>query len=276
MREKKEKKRLDTLLVEKELFETRQKAQAAIMAGVVYVNGNKETKSGTKFSQEVLITVKDDYLPFVSRGGLKLAKALDVFNIDLKDRICIDAGASTGGFTDCLLQNGAAMVYAVDVGYGQLDWKLRNDPRVKVIERTNIRYLTPEKLYNDEQSIKASLATIDLSFISVTKVIISLVSLMSYEKHLIILIKPQFEAGRERVTKSGVVKDNKTHISVISTIFDFCKNLELYPVDLTYSPVKGPSGNIEYLGYVTGKPAKDLIDNTLINSIVEKAHKDLD
>lgn len=270
-----EKKRLDILLVEKNFFETRQKAQSAIMAGIVFVNGNKSEKAGTQTYIDSEIEIKGNTCPYVSRGGLKLEKALNEFNIDIKDKICIDAGASSGGFTDCMLQHGASFVYAVDVGYGQIDWKLRNDDRVKVIERTNIRHLTPDILYETSDSQKASVCTIDLSFISVTKVLENIYNLMAEEKNIILLIKPQFEAGRTQVPKTGVVKDKKVHFDVISTVFKHCTTINIFPANLTYSPIKGPSGNIEYLSYLTAYMSSTIIDNVFIQNVIDKAHQEL-
>lgn len=269
------KKRLDILLVEKELFESRQKAQAAIMAGIVYVDHKKEDKPGSQFLSTVFIEVKGNTCPYVSRGGLKLDKALKEFDIDVNDKICIDAGASSGGFTDCLLQHGARLVYAVDVGYGQLDWKLRNDNRVKVFEKTNIRYLTPQQLYDDTKDPVASLCSVDLSFISVTKVLGNILNLLGDEKQLIILIKPQFEAGKGLVPKSGVVKDKSIHIDVINNILNFCSTLNLYLLKLTFSPIKGPSGNIEYLCHVTNFSTEESITRDHISQIVDTAHQEL-
>lgn len=275
MTENNDKIRLDVLLVEKQLFETRQKAQAAIMAGLVLVNDKQETKSGTKLLPDVKIEVKGNACPYVSRGGLKLECAIKDFNLNVKNLVCIDAGASSGGFTDCLLQNGAAYVYAVDVGYGQIDWKLRNDQRVKVIERTNIRYLEQDKLYEDSTKSPATFCTADLSFISVEKVLANILKLMNNEGSFVILIKPQFEAGKHQVPKTGVVKDKKVHFEVIKRIFNFCSTLNLIAEQLTYSPVKGPSGNIEYLCYITNNTNLIELNDDYIMQIVEKAHQEL-
>lgn len=275
MSQHKEKKRLDVLLVEKELFETRQKAQTAIMSGNVFVNDKKETKAGTQISPEAKIDLKGNALPYVSRGGLKLEKALKSFNLDINNAICLDAGASSGGFTDCLLQNGAATVYAIDVGYGQLDWKIRNDHRVKVFERTNIRYLTPQDLYKEQKEQKATICVADLSFISITKVLKNILTLMDKEQHLIILIKPQFEAGKNQVPKTGVIKDKKLHEEIITTIFNFCNTLNLRPINLTHSPIKGPSGNIEYLAYLTNCALETLTGEDIIKNVVNTAHQEL-
>jgi len=266
--------RLDILLVEKGFFETRQKAQAAIMAGIIFVNNKREDKPGSKFDENISIEIKGNSCKYVSRGGLKLEKAIKEFNIDIKDKICIDAGASSGGFTDCLLQHGAAFVYAVDVGYGQIDWKLRNDLKVKVLEKCNIRYLSAENLYADINAPKAQLSTADLSFISVTKVLENITSLMTDQKDIIILIKPQFEAGRNQVPKTGVVKDKNIHFEVIKNICSFVLQLNLTPLNLTYSPIKGPSGNIEYLTYITNH--SDLsINDSVIKSVIDTAFQEL-
>ena len=274
-----QKTRLDILLVEKGFFETRQKAQSAIMAGIVFINGNREDKSGSRFNEDVNIEIKGNSCIYVSRGGLKLEKAIKEFNIDLINKVCIDAGASSGGFTDCLLQHGAAFVYAVDVGYGQIAWKLRNDPRVKVLEKCNIRHLSVENLYDDLNLPKAQLCTMDLSFISVTKVLENITNLMADQKEFIILIKPQFEAGRNQVPKTGVIKDKKIHFEVIKNIFSFVVQIGLIPLNLAYSPIKGPSGNIEYLTYATNQVSKqnlDLnIDDLFINTLVELAFQEL-
>lgn len=275
MTQNKEKIRLDVLLVDKQLFETRQKAQAAIMAGLVFVNDKLETKAGTKLLSDVKIDVKGNACPYVSRGGLKLERALKEFDLDVQNLVCIDAGASSGGFTDCLLQNGARYVYAVDVGYGQIDWKLRNDDRVKVIERTNIRYLEPEKLYEDNIQTPATFCTADLSFISVEKVLANILKLMNHAGSFVILIKPQFEAGKDQVPKTGVVKDKKVHFEVIKRIFNFCSTLDLIAEKLTYSPVKGPSGNIEYLCYITNNTSQSTLTDDYILQIVDKAHQEL-
>ena len=236
------KKRLDILTFEQGLAESREKARALIMSGIVYVNGVKADKAGTSFDENVLIEVRGSRLKYVSRGGLKLEKALEVFPISVEDKVCLDIGSSTGGFTDCMLQNGAKHVYAIDVGRGQLAWKLRNDPRVTCMEKTNIRYVLPSDLPE-----KGSFASIDVSFISLTKVLQPVFSLLSDDGIIVCLIKPQFEAGREQVGKHGVVRDPAVHEEVIRKILEFSRTLNLYPVRLDYSPVKGPEGNIEYL-----------------------------
>ncbi len=243
------KKRLDILLFEKGLASSREKAKALIMAGEVYVDGQKEDKAGSMFAETVSIEVRGNLLPYVSRGGLKLEKAMQAFSLSLTDRVCMDVGASTGGFTDCMLQNGASRVYSVDVGYGQLDWKLRNDERVVCMEKTNIRYLTPEQLPE-----KVSFSSIDVSFISLTKVLLPVRNLLTEDGQIVCLIKPQFEAGREKVGKKGVVRDAAVHLEVIEKVIDYAAGIFLYPCHLTFSPVKGPEGNIEYLLHLLKYP----------------------
>ena len=268
------KQRLDLLLVEKGLFPSREKARTAIMAGEVFVDGQREDKAGSMFREEAEIEVRGNALPYVSRGGLKLAKALEVFPISLFGRICMDVGASTGGFTDCMLQNGAAKVYSVDVGYGQLDWKLRNDPKVVCMEKTNIRYVKPEDVAE-----RISFVSIDVSFISLSKVLPAVRELMTEEGELVCLIKPQFEAGREKVGKKGVVRDPAVHEEVIEAVLRYAADVRLVPSGLTFSPVKGPEGNIEYLLYLkkTGQemPSDDVIP-AQVQQVVREAHETLD
>lgn len=270
-KEKKGKKeRLDKILVERGLFETKSKAQAAIMTGKVQINNQKITKSGFLIYPSEDINITAEKLPYVSRGGFKLEKALKEFNIDLKDKICLDAGASTGGFTDCMLQNGAKYVYAVDVGYGQIDWKLRTDDRVKVIERTNIKNCTFEAVYGEKIDDLAQFASMDLSFISINKVLKNIKKLMNSEEiEIIALIKPQFEAGKGQVPKTGVVKDKKIHFDVIKNIVNFAYDIEIYTQALAFSPIKGPAGNIEYLIHLTSK--KNEFNDDKIMSITEEA-----
>ncbi|MBE5944916.1 MAG: TlyA family RNA methyltransferase, partial [Lachnospiraceae bacterium] len=224
MADKIKKERLDILLVSRGLAPSREKAKAIIMSGIVYVDGNKEDKAGTTFPDTVAIEVKGNTLKYVSRGGLKLEKAMEQFDLRLDDCVCMDVGSSTGGFTDCMLQNGATKVYAVDVGHGQLDWKLRNDPRVVCMEKTNIRYVTPE----DIEDI-LDFASIDVSFISLTKVLMPVRELLKDTGHIVCLIKPQFEAGREKVGKKGVVRDKKVHYEVIDMVTNYATSIELYP-----------------------------------------------
>lgn len=247
------KERLDKILCDLGYFETKSKAQAAIMAGNVKINGEKITKSGYLLSYSESIDIEVKSMPFVSRGGYKLAKAVSAFNLNLKDRICLDAGASTGGFTDCMLQNGAKKVYSVDVGYGQIAWKLRTDERVKVIERINIKKCFDYDIYSNEDERPDFCAT-DLSFISIKKVLENILTLLKPENiDIVTLIKPQFEAGREEVGKNGVVRDKNIHIRVIKEIIDFAQSLGLNALNLTVSPIKGPAGNIEYLVHLSDK-----------------------
>ena len=247
------KERLDKYLTDLGYFETKSKASSAILAGHVKINDEYITKSGFQINpaKEYDIVVKT--MPYVSRGGFKLKKALDAFKFSPKDRICFDAGASTGGFTDCLLQNGAKFVYAVDVGYGQLDWKIRSDERVKTIERTNLKICQIDEIYSTDEPI-ADLLVSDLSFISLTKVLPNLKTLLKPEFHeMICLIKPQFEAGKEKVEKGGVVRDKKVHEEVIQNVIECAKDLNYKINGLTYSSIKGPSGNIEYLVWLSTK-----------------------
>lgn len=237
-----DKERLDVLLVSLGLATSRELAKAYIMAGDVYVDGNKEEKAGTKINVKSKIEVRCREMPYVSRGGFKLEKAMAEFPVNLKDKICMDIGSSTGGFTDCMLQNGASKVYSIDVGYGQLAWKLRNDERVVCMEKTNVRYITDEQVPD-----KPEFASVDVSFISLTKVIPPALAVMSDSAQIVCLIKPQFEAGREKVGKKGVVKDKKVHEEVILKIVDFAFEIEMNVIGISFSPIKGPEGNIEYL-----------------------------
>ncbi len=266
------KERLDVLLVERGLAASREKAKAIIMSGIVYVDGNKEDKAGSTFPTTVDIVVKGNTLRYVSRGGLKLEKAMNNFGLRLDEMVCMDVGSSTGGFTDCMLQNGAVKVYAVDVGHGQLDWKLRNDERVVCMEKTNIRYVTPEDIDD-----RIDFASIDVSFISLTKVLGPVKELLTDEGRIVCLIKPQFEAGREKVGKKGVVRDKNVHSEVIRMVVDFAKSIDLTPLKLDFSPVKGPEGNIEYLLYLAKNIASEseeitVIDDAYIDKIVEDSH----
>ena len=265
------KERLDVLLTERGFFDSREKAKAVIMAGEVFVNGQREDKAGSKFDREVDIEVKGKVLKYVSRGGLKLEKAVEVYDLDLMDKICIDIGSSTGGFTDCMLQNGASKVYAIDVGTNQLAWKLREDKRVVSMEKTNIRYVTEEQIPE-----KADFASVDVSFISLTKVLPAAINLLRNEAHMVCLIKPQFEAGREKVGKKGVVRDFTVHKEVIELVINFAIGLNFFIKGLTFSPVKGPEGNIEYLLYMqkqNRKMSDSEIDSILTNieKVVEEA-----
>ena len=272
------KERLDVLLVKKGLAPSREKAKAVIMAGSVYVDGQKEDKAGSVFDEEsAQIEVRGHVLPYVSRGGLKLEKALKVFPITLTDKICMDIGASTGGFTDCMLQNGAAKVYSVDVGYGQLDWKLRQDDRVVCMEKTNFRYMMPEDI-----SDVLDFASVDVSFISLDKILTPAYALLREQGEMVALIKPQFEAGREKVGKKGVVRDPKVHEEVISRIVRHADEVSFEVLDLSYSPIRGPEGNIEYLIHLRKNPERTVypdipaVFEKKIKEIVEEAHQELE
>ena len=264
------KERLDVLLVERGLAPSREKAKALIMSGDVFVDGVREDKAGTNFDTKVSIEVKGKKLKYVSRGGLKLEKALGSFPIDLNGKKCMDIGASTGGFTDCMLQNGAAKVYAIDVGYGQFDWKLRQDERVVCLEKTNFRYCTKEQV---PEAI--DFASVDVSFISLDKILPAAYPLLTDDGEMVCLIKPQFEAGRDKVGKKGVVKDPKVHEAVIEKVAEVAKTNSFNILGLDYSPVKGPEGNIEYLIYISKKTDAD--DNYVnIAETVSAAHSCLD
>ena len=272
--EKQKKQRLDVLLVEKGLAPSREKAKAIIMAGIVYVDGNKEDKAGTTFPVNAVIEIKGKTLPYVSRGGLKLEKAMQKFPITLSGKVCMDVGSSTGGFTDCILQNGATKVYAIDVGHGQLAWKLRNDERVVCMEKTNIRYVVPEDI--DEL---AAFSSIDVSFISLTKVLLPVKNLLTEDGQVVCLIKPQFEAGREKVGKKGVVRDRAVHEEVIRRVMDYASSIDFYPLALDFSPVKGPEGNIEYLLFLSkNKQDQEIVDASSIDikAVVTASHDTLD
>lgn len=272
--EKQKKQRLDVLLVEKGLAPSREKAKAIIMAGIVYVDGNKEDKAGTTFPVNAVIEIKGKTLPYVSRGGLKLEKAMQKFPITLSGKVCMDVGSSTGGFTDCMLQNGATKVYAIDVGHGQLAWKLRNDERVVCMEKTNIRYVVPEDI--DEL---AAFSSIDVSFISLTKVLLPVKNLLTEDGQVVCLIKPQFEAGREKVGKKGVVRDRAVHEEVIRMVMDYASSIDFYPLALDFSPVKGPEGNIEYLLFLSkNKQDQEIVDASSIDikAVVTASHDTLD
>ena len=260
--------RLDVLLTERGLLDSRQKAQATIMSGIVFVNGQRVDKVGTAVANDAQIEIRGATLQYVSRGGLKLEKAMQTFPLDLHDKICADIGASTGGFTDCMLQNGAKKVYAVDVGYGQLDWKLRNDARVVCMERTNARYLTHEEI-PDELDV----ASIDVSFISLKLIFPALYGLLRQGGEIACLIKPQFEAGREKVGKKGVVRDPAVHLEVLEHFLIHAKENHFTVLGITYSPIRGPEGNIEYLGFLRkSEEPSAMID---LNAIVEASHSTL-
>ena len=266
----KEKERLDVLLVNRGLAPSREKAKALIMAGQVFVDNEREDKAGSVFPSTVQIEIHGDTLKYVSRGGLKLEKAMAEFPIDLTGKICMDIGASTGGFTDCMLQNFAAKVYAVDVGYGQFAWKLRQDERVVCMEKTNIRYVTPEDIDD-----VLDFASVDVSFISLSKVLPAAFLLLKDKGEMVCLIKPQFEAGREKVGKKGVVRDPKVHLEVIENVLGFATANGFSFLGLSYSPVKGPEGNIEYLVHIkkVDEPVEPDVD---IAGIVAAAHGALD
>ncbi|MCD5406003.1 MAG: TlyA family RNA methyltransferase [Desulfotomaculum sp.] len=271
-----DKERLDVLLVSRNFFDSREKARAAIMAGVVFVDGVLKHKPGIKVKKTAKIEVKANPLPYVSRGGLKLEKAIQAFGIDLKGKIVLDVGASTGGFTDCALKHGARKVYAVDVGYGQLAWQLRQDPRVVVFERTNIRHLTLKQLKKYQDFEIPNFATIDVSFISLAKVMPKVYELTEENAKGVALIKPQFEAGPDKVKKKGVVRDVNVHKEVIKSVVKASLALCIEPLMLDYSPIKGPEGNIEYLLYFTKRqedPKADILEK--IDEVVKTAHEEL-
>ena len=263
------KKRLDVLLVEQGLADSREKAKAIIMSGIVYVDNNKEDKAGPTFEETARIEVRGNTLKYVSRGGLKLEKAMNNFGVTLEGKVCMDVGASTGGFTDCMLQNGAVKVYSVDVGHGQLAWKLRNDERVVCMEKTNIRYVTP-----DDIDDVIEFASIDVSFISLTKVLPAVRELMTPGGEIVCLIKPQFEAGREKVGKKGVVRELSTHIEVVQMIVDYARANGFRTLHLSYSPIKGPEGNIEYLLHITKDESREN-EEFDIRALVEESHSAL-
>lgn len=260
------KKRLDILVCEKGLAESREKAKAVIMAGQIYVDNQKADKCGDTYDENASIELRGQTLKYVSRGGLKLEKAMEQFGLDLSGKICMDIGASTGGFTDCMLQNGAVKVYAVDVGHGQLDWKLRNDERVVCMERTNIRYVTPEDL---GESIDFS--SIDVSFISLTKVLQPVSNYLTANGQIVALIKPQFEAGREKVGKKGVVRDASTHVEVIQKVIDYALSIGLRVCNLEFSPIRGPEGNIEYLIHLEKTQKPEIKEDIEIERVVKQA-----
>ena len=264
------KERLDTLLVRQGYYESREKAKRAIMAGIVFVNGQKSDKAGNMIDTEAEIFVKENICPYVSRGGLKLEKSIKMFNLDLTDDVCMDIGASTGGFTDCMLQNGAVRVYAVDVGYGQLDWKLRNDERVVNMEKCNVRYLDPETIAEPVDFI-----SIDVSFISLKLIFPVAAQLLADDGHIVCLVKPQFEAGREQVGKKGIVRDRKVHEEVIENVIKYAADNGLYPHGLTFSPVTGAKGNIEYLLYLS-KQDDISYNEAVIRETVDSSHRELE
>lgn len=273
------KERLDILLVNRNLAESREKAKAIIMSGSVFVDGQREDKAGSTFAEDVTIEVKGNPLKYVSRGGLKLEKAIPRYHINLEGKVCMDVGSSTGGFTDCMLQNGAVKVYAVDVGTNQLAWKLRQDERVISMEKTNVRYLTPD-LIGDP----IAFASIDVSFISLTKVLQPVRDLLVSQGEIVALIKPQFEAGRDKVGKKGVVRDQKIHQEVITMVSEYAASIGFDCIDLDFSPIKGPEGNIEYLLYLRKRiynkeigeyPVGETISPQKVLKSVQEAHETL-
>ena len=268
-----EKKRLDITLFERGFAESREKAKALIMSGIVYVNDQKEIKAGRDIKPDDVVEVRGSTLKYVSRGGLKLEKAMESFPIQLGDTICMDIGASTGGFTDCMLQNGASKVYSIDVGYGQLAWKLRSDERVVNLERTNFRYVTKEIIPED-----IDFASVDVSFISLKLILPVMYNLLKSEGEAVCLIKPQFEAGKENVGKKGVVRDPAIHEMVIRTIAEFANSQKFYVLGLEHSPVKGPEGNIEYLMYLRKSDKDECSEEVIstVNELVKRSHDVLD
>lgn len=271
---KSKKERIDVMLVEQGLAETREKAKRAIMAGLVYANEERLDKPGEKIPSDTVLTIKGKVMPYVSRGGLKLEKAIKAFDLDLKDKVMLDIGSSTGGFTDCGLQNGVKLSYALDVGYNQLAWKLRQDERVVVMERTNFRYVTPADLEGEMPNF----ASIDVSFISLTLILPVLKTLLVSGSDVAALIKPQFEAGKEQVGKKGIVRDSKVHLQVINKILDFSLALGFDVQHLTYSPITGGDGNIEFLVHLHWSGTKETGENQLTTSaeaVVNEAHEQL-
>ena len=261
------KERLDVLLVKRNLAASREKAKAIIMSGNVFVDGQREDKAGTTFPEEVQIEVRGHTLPYVSRGGLKLEKAIHNFDVSVDGKVCTDVGSSTGGFTDCMLQNGAKKVFAIDVGRGQLDWKLRQDERVVCMEKTNIRYVTPEDLGEP-----IDFSSIDVSFISLTKVLLPIHEYLTEHGQIVALIKPQFEAGREKVGKKGVVREKSTHLEVIDMVIQYAMSIGFAVLNLEFSPIKLPEGNIEYLVHLEKCGEYDRVAETVdIKKTVDEA-----
>ncbi len=265
------KERLDVLLMQRGLAPSREKAKTMIMEGNVFVDQQREDKAGSFFDVEAKIEVRGNTLRYVSRGGLKLEKAMEAFGLDLSGCVCMDIGASTGGFTDCMLQNGAAKVYAVDVGYGQFAWKLRQDPRVVCMEKTNIRYVTPDQIGEP-----LDFASVDVSFISLTKVLEPAKALLREGAQMVCLIKPQFEAGKDKVGKKGVVREQSTHREVIEKVIAYARGLGFRVLHLDYSPVKGPEGNIEYLVHLANDNLPESEETADVAAVVRMAHEALD
>lgn len=272
---KEPKERLDILMVNRGMVESREKAKAIIMSGNVFVDDQREDKAGTKFPEKVRIEIRGQQMKYVSRGGYKLEKAIEQHGVSVEGKVCMDVGSSTGGFTDCMLQNGATKVYAVDVGTNQLAWKLRQDERVVSMEKTNIRYLEPSQIED-----KIEFASIDVAFISLTKVLVPVRELLEDEGEVVALIKPQFEAGREKVGKKGVVREKSVHLEVIEMVVDFARQIGFLPLRLDYSPIKGPEGNIEYLLHmrkISNEPIEQADDITMevMKECVEQSHQTL-
>lgn len=265
------KKRLDVLLVERNLVESREKAKRMIMAGLVYSENDRLDKPGMKYDEQIPLTIKGNLHPYVGRGGLKLKKAIDDFNLNISSRIMVDVGASTGGFTDCALQHGVSLCYSIDVGYNQLDWKLRSDDRVIVMERTNFRYVTKDMLKEGLPNF----ATVDVSFISLKIILPVLANLLTANSDIVILIKPQFEAGREQVGKKGIVRDKQVHIEVLEHILSFASENNYQVYHLTHSPITGGEGNIEFLAHLgwQNNESTNQWDHLDIKKVVEHAHE---
>ncbi len=260
--------RLDQLLVDRGLYESGERAKAAIMSGIIFSEEIRYDKPGAQVSDDIVLDIREKNLPYVSRGGLKLEKAMERFGISLDGKACADIGASTGGFTDCMLQNGATKVWAIDVGYGQLAWKLRTDERVVVMERTNVRYVTPEQI-----GLPLDFASIDVSFISLKLVLPVVKKLLNPDGKVVALVKPQFEAGREKVGKKGVVRDPAVHLEVLNKFTEFSKKHKFSIIDMTFSPIKGPEGNIEYLAFLdAGDTVYPSVD---IPALIERSHEEL-
>ena len=268
MKEKKKKERLDVLLVKRGLAESREKAKAIIMTGNVFVEEQREDKAGSTFAEDAQIRIKGTPMKYVSRGGYKLEKAMELWHVPLQDKLCMDVGSSTGGFTDCMLQNGAVKVYAIDVGTNQLAWKLRQDERVVSMEKTNIRYVTPEDIADP-----IDFSSIDVAFISLTKVLIPVWNLLKNGGRVVCLVKPQFEAGREKVGKKGVVRDKKVHEEVVCHIMTYALSMGFEILGLSYSPIKGPEGNIEYLVHLKKRPEEEarIVESVDIRGTVDAA-----
>lgn len=281
MKEQKKKERLDVLLVKRAIAASREKAKAIIMTGNVFVNGQREDKAGSTFPEDAQIEIKGTPMKYVSRGGYKLEKAVELWEVPLEGKICMDVGSSTGGFTDCMLQNGASKVYAIDVGTNQLAWKLRQDERVISMEKTNIRYVTHEQVEED-----IAFSSIDVAFISLTKVLVPVRDLLGDGGRVVCLVKPQFEAGREKVGKKGVVRDKKVHLEVVCQIMTYAISIGFEVLELSFSPIKGPEGNIEYLLYIEKKADQQEVENAqeifeekyleLAKEVVAAAHGELD